>query len=53
MHFVPRKNLAAFVNFWLAEPDTVLLQRHLMNIHILQAVDSYNPEKILYFYWSM
>ena len=44
-HFVPRQNLAAFLNAWLAAPDTVLLQRHFMNGHILQAVDSYNPEK--------
>ena len=43
-HFVPRKNLAAFLNAWLAAPDTVLIQRHFMNGHILQAVDSYNPE---------
>ena len=44
-HFVPRQNLAAFLNAWLAAPDTVLLQRHFMNGHILQAVDNYNPEK--------
>jgi len=42
-HFVPRCRLAAFLNAWLAAPDTVLLQRHFMNAHILQAVDNYNP----------
>ncbi|MDF5708323.1 MAG: hypothetical protein PUP90_11725 [Nostoc sp. S4] len=42
-HFIPRKNLAAFLNAWLAAPDTVLLQRHFMNAHILEAVDKYNP----------
>ncbi|NJM20012.1 MAG: hypothetical protein HC836_11930 [Richelia sp. RM2_1_2] len=44
-HFVPRQNLAPFLNAWLAAPDTILLQRHFMNGDILQAVDSYNPEK--------
>ena len=43
-HFIPRKNLAAFLNAWLAAPDTVLLQRHFMNAHILEAVDKYNPQ---------
>lgn len=43
-HFVPRHNLAPFLNAWLAAPDTVLMQRHFMNGHILQAVDTYNPE---------
>jgi hypothetical protein len=43
-HFVPRCNLAPFLNAWLAAPDTVLMQRHFMNGHILQAVDSYNPK---------
>jgi hypothetical protein len=43
-HFVPRSRLAAFLNAWLAFPDTVLLQRHFMNAHILQAVDKYNPQ---------
>ena len=48
-HFVLRQNLAAFLNAWLAAPDTRLLQRHFMNSHILQAVDSYNPEKDVVF----
>ena len=48
-YFVPRQNLAAFLNAWLVAPDTVLLQRHFMNGHILQAVDSYNPEKDVVF----
>lgn len=43
-HFVPRSRLAAFLNAWLASPDTVLLQRHFMNAYILQAVDKYNPQ---------
>lgn len=42
-HFVPRRRLAAFLNAWLAAPDTVILQRHHMNGHILQAVDTCNP----------
>lgn len=42
---VSRQNLAPFLNAWLSAPDTILLQRHFMNGHILQAVDSYNPEK--------
>ncbi|MDZ7970753.1 MAG: hypothetical protein RM368_38505 [Nostoc sp. DedSLP03] len=37
-HFIGRKNLAAFLNAWLAVPDTVLLQRHFMNAYILEAV---------------
>ncbi len=48
-HFIPRKNLAAFLNAWLAAPDTVLLQRHFMNAHILEAVDKYNPQKDVVF----
>lgn len=43
-HFVPRRNIAPFLNAWLAATDTVIMQRHFMNGHILQAVDSYNPE---------
>ena len=48
-HFVPRQNLAPFLNSWLSAPDTILLQRHFMNGHILEAVDSYNPEKDVVF----
>lgn len=44
-HFVPRPRLAAFLNAWLATPDTVILQGHHMNGHILEAVDKYNPEQ--------
>jgi hypothetical protein len=44
-HFVPRPCLAAFLNAWLAAPDTVILQGHHMNGHILDAVDNYNPEQ--------
>jgi len=43
-HFVARPRLAAFLNAWLAAPDTVILRHHFMNAHILEAVDSYNPE---------
>lgn len=43
-HFVPRSCLAAFLNAWLAAPDTVILRHHFMNAHILEAVDTYNPE---------
>jgi hypothetical protein len=43
-HFVPRRRLAAFLNAWLAAPDSAILQNHFMNGHILQAVDNYNPE---------
>ena len=42
-YFVKRCRLAAFLNAWLAAPDTVILQNHHMNGHILQAVDNYNP----------
>lgn len=42
-HFVPRRGLAAFLNAWLAAPDTVILRHHFMNAHILEAVDTYNP----------
>lgn len=42
-HFVPRSRLAAFLNAWLAAPDTVILRHHFMNAHILEAVDTYNP----------
>ncbi|MEH2422143.1 MAG: hypothetical protein V7K48_14870 [Nostoc sp.] len=43
-HFISRKNLAGFLNAWLIAPDTILLQRHFMNAHILEAVDNYNPQ---------
>ncbi|MEB3827902.1 hypothetical protein [Phormidium sp. CCY1219] len=43
-YFVARPRLAPFLNAWLAAPDTVILQHHFMNAHILQAVDSYNPD---------
>lgn len=42
-YFVPRSRLAAFLNAWLAAPDTVILHHHFMNAHILEAVDTYNP----------
>lgn len=42
-HFVPRRRLAAFLNAWLAAPDTVILRHHFMNAHILEAVDTYDP----------
>jgi hypothetical protein len=42
-HFIRRSRLAAFLNAWLAAPDTVILRHHFMNAHILEAVDSYNP----------
>jgi len=42
-YFVPRRRLAAFLNAWLAAPDTVILRHHFMNAHILAAVDTYNP----------
>jgi len=44
-HLVRRSRLAAFLNAWLAAPDTVILQGHHMNGHILDAVDNYNPEQ--------
>ena len=43
-HYVPRSQLAPFLNAWLATPDTVILNHHHINSHILQAVDRYNPE---------
>jgi tRNA A37 threonylcarbamoyltransferase TsaD len=36
--------MAPFLNAWLAAPDTVILNHHHINGHILQAVDCYNPE---------
>ena len=42
-YFVPRSRLAAFLNAWLAAPDTVILRHHFMNAHLLEAVDTYNP----------
>lgn len=44
-YFVPRPRLAAFLNAWLTTPDTVILQGHHMNSHILDAVDNYSPEQ--------
>ncbi len=49
VHFVPRNNLAPLLNAWLKSPDTVLLKRHFMNDHILEAVDNYNPQKDVVF----
>ena len=49
VHFVPRNNLAPLLNAWLKAPDTVILKRHFMNAHILEAVDNYNPEKDVVF----
>ncbi len=43
VHFIPRSRLAAFLNAWLAAPDTVILRHHFMNAHILEAVDTYDP----------
>ncbi|MBH8577588.1 hypothetical protein I8752_32410 [Nostocaceae cyanobacterium CENA369] len=42
-HFVPRSRLAPFLNAWLAAPDAVILRHHFINVHILEAVDIYNP----------
>ena len=42
-YFVPPSRLAAFLNAWLAAPDTVILRHHFMNAHILEAVDTYDP----------
>lgn len=42
--YVPRSRLAPFLNDWLATPDTMILNHHHITGHILQAVDSYNPE---------
>ncbi|WP_448562541.1 hypothetical protein [Trichothermofontia sp.] len=47
--FIQRSRLAAFLNAWLAAPDTVILRHHFMNAHILEAVDSYNPTAELVF----
>lgn len=44
VHYVPRSRLAPFLNAWLATPDTVIMNHHHISNHILQAVDSYNPE---------
>ncbi|CDM98003.1 MAG: hypothetical protein P5702_21710 [Limnospira sp. PMC 1291.21] len=49
VHYVPRSRLAAFLNAWLAAPDTVILRHHFMNAHILEAVDTYNPTTELVF----
>ncbi len=48
-YFIRRSRLAAFLNAWLAAPDTVILRHHFMNAHILEAVDSYNPATELVF----
>ncbi len=48
-YFVPRSRLAAFLNAWLAAPDTVILRHHFMNAHILEAVDTYNPDTEIVF----
>jgi hypothetical protein len=48
-HFVPRSRLAAFLNAWLAAPDTVILRHHFMNAHILEAADTYDPATGLVF----
>ncbi|PPS40402.1 hypothetical protein [Chroococcidiopsis sp. TS-821] len=48
-YFVQRSRLAAFLNAWLAAPDTVILRHHFMNAHILEAVDTYNPATELVF----
>jgi hypothetical protein len=48
-YFVRRSRLAAFLNAWLAAPDTVILRHHFMNAQILEAVDSYNPMTELVF----
>jgi hypothetical protein len=48
-YFVRRSRLAAFLNAWLAAPDTVILRHHFMNAHILEAVNSYNPTTELVF----
>jgi hypothetical protein len=43
-HYVPRSRLAPFLNAWLANPDTVIMNHRHITSHILQAVDDYNPE---------
>ena len=43
-YYVPRSRLAPFLNAWLSIPDTVILHNHHINAHILQAVETYNPE---------
>jgi hypothetical protein len=48
-YFIPRSRLAAFLNAWLAAPDTVILRHHFMNSHILEAVDTYDPSTGLVF----
>lgn len=42
-HFIRRSRLAAFLNAWLAAPDTVILRHHFMNAHVLETVDTYDP----------
>jgi len=48
-YFVRRSRLAAFLNAWFATPDTVILRHHFMSVHIMEAVDSYDPTKELIF----
>jgi hypothetical protein len=48
-YFIRRSRLAAFLNAWLAAPDTVILRHHFMNAHILEAVDTYDPTTELVF----
>ncbi len=43
-HYVPRSRMAAFLNAWLSQPDTVILNHHHINGHILQALDGYDPQ---------
>ncbi|MEG4807004.1 hypothetical protein QUA82_04135 [Microcoleus sp. F8-D3] len=42
-YYIGRSRLAAFLNAWLAAPDTVILRNHFMNAHILEAVDACDP----------
>jgi hypothetical protein len=48
-YFIRRSRLAAFLNAWLAAPDTVILRHHFINAYILETVDSYNPTTELVF----
>ncbi len=48
-YFVRRSRLAAFLNAWLAKPDTVILRHHFMSAHIMEAVDSYDPTREVIF----
>ena len=42
-HFVARPRLAPFLNAWLEATDTEILPDRLMNDHILEVVNIYNP----------